>query len=112
MPDTRVPRTTQLHAYTLKQWGASNNSLGSIHLVTSLWNEISASDHNGGRREEELKSKLWKEFIDKGSIARRFNKDDASASEILEAVVRDREVGDVPLPPTLLMPPRESQVTS
>jgi hypothetical protein len=60
--------------------------LGHVHLCTTMWNHIDKGI--GDSREEQLKSEFWKDLIDKGAMAERFDGSHESAIAIIDNLLR------------------------
>jgi hypothetical protein len=58
-------------------------SLKNVVLATTMWEKVSLEE--GSRREEELKSKFWKDMIDQGSVTKRIH---ANTNEVARTLVK------------------------
>jgi hypothetical protein len=63
------------------------DALSRVILGTTNWGEV--SQVIGERRENELKSRFWREMMESGSTAMRFKYDRASALNILSTILRN-----------------------
>ena len=56
-----------------------------VVLTTTMWDEVETDV--GEKREEQLRSEVWKTMIERGSSVRRFYQDQKSAFDILAPII-------------------------
>lgn len=62
------------------------DSMAGVTIVSSMWSDV--NDDIGAKREKELISEYWREYIDHGCLTKRFHDTQVSAIDIINDMVR------------------------